>query len=136
VLLLGFLGLAALRGRVVHALALLALEYSPHCLLTGSKASGDVEQLIGVDWRTAPEFAHEVPTCRALEERVHDLRLSHAQELSTMLGEASYEVPERLARLLGACAQIPGVPGAHVRALEVSHDGADQVVPLVDLTGR
>jgi hypothetical protein len=67
---------------------------------------------------------------------VHDLGLGHARELSTALGEASYEVPERLAGLLGACAQIPGVPGAHVRALEVPHEGADQVVLVVDLTGR
>jgi hypothetical protein len=32
VLLVGILGLAALRGRVVHALALLAVEDRPHCL--------------------------------------------------------------------------------------------------------
>jgi hypothetical protein len=67
---------------------------------------------------------------------VHDLRLGNARELRTTLGEASYEVPERLARLLGACAQIPGVPRAHVCALEVPHEGADQVVPVVDLAGR
>jgi hypothetical protein len=43
VLLLGLLGLAALRGRVIHALALLAVENCPHRLLAGSKAGGDVE---------------------------------------------------------------------------------------------
>jgi hypothetical protein len=32
VLLVGLLGLAALRGRVIHALALLAIEDCPHCL--------------------------------------------------------------------------------------------------------
>jgi hypothetical protein len=109
---------------------------APHRLLAGGKAGGDVEQLVGVDWRAAPEFAHEVPAGRALEECVHDLGLGDARELSAMLGEASYEVPERLARLLGACAQVPGVPRAHVCALEVPHEGADQVVPVVDLTGR
>jgi hypothetical protein len=30
-LLMGFLGLAALRGRVVHAFALIAVEDRPHC---------------------------------------------------------------------------------------------------------
>jgi hypothetical protein len=40
VLLSGLLGLAALRGHVVHALALLAVENGPHCLLSGSKAGG------------------------------------------------------------------------------------------------
>jgi hypothetical protein len=51
VFLLGLLGLADLRGCVVHALAFLAIEDSPNCLLTGSEAGDDVEQLIGVDWR-------------------------------------------------------------------------------------
>jgi hypothetical protein len=92
-LLLGILGLAALCGCVVHALALLAIEDGPHRLLAGGEAGGDVEQLVGVDGRAAPELAHEVPAGRALEEGVHDLGLSHAWELRTALGEASYEVP-------------------------------------------
>jgi hypothetical protein len=37
---------------------------------------------------------------------------------------------------MGACAQIPGVPKVHVRALEVPHEGVDQVIPVVDLSGR
>jgi hypothetical protein len=72
VLLLGLLGLAALRGRVVHALALLSVEDGPHRLLTGGKAGDDVEQLVGVDRRAAPEFAHEVLAGPTLEEGVHD----------------------------------------------------------------
>jgi hypothetical protein len=56
---------------------------------------------------------------------VYDLGLGHARELRVALGEAPYEVPERLARLLGACAQVQGVPRAHVCALEVLHEGAD-----------
>jgi hypothetical protein len=31
---------------------------------------------------------------------------------------------------------VPGVPRAHIRALEVAHERADQVVPVMDLTGR
>jgi hypothetical protein len=73
VLLLGLLGLAALRGRVVHTLALIPVEDGPHRLLAGGKAGGDVEQLVGVDRRVAPELAHEVPAGRTLEEGVHDL---------------------------------------------------------------
>jgi hypothetical protein len=49
VFLLGPLGLAVLRGSVVHVLAFLAVEDGPHHLLAGGKASGDVEQLVGVD---------------------------------------------------------------------------------------
>jgi hypothetical protein len=103
-LLLGLLRLAALRGRVVRALALLAIEDSPHHLLAGGKAGGNVELLVGVDRRATPKLTHEVRAGCALEEAVHDVGLGDARELRAALGEASYEVPERLAGLLGACA--------------------------------
>jgi hypothetical protein len=51
-----------------------------------------------------PDLAHEVLAGRALEEGVHDLGLSDARELCRALGEAPYEIPERLTGLLGACA--------------------------------
>jgi hypothetical protein len=110
VLLLGLLGLVAFRGCVVHALAIFPVEDGPHRLLAGGKAGGDVEQLVGVNGRTAPELVHEVSAGRALEEGVHDLGLGHARELRAALGEASYEVPERLVGLLGARAQIQEFP--------------------------
>jgi hypothetical protein len=86
--------------------------------------------------RVASKLTHEVPAGGALEDGVHDLRLGHARELRAALGEAPYEVPERLVGLLGACAQIPGVSRAHARTLEVPHEGADQIVPIVYLAGR
>jgi hypothetical protein len=46
VLLAELLGLAALRGRVVRALALLAVEDRPHRFFARGKAGGDVEQLV------------------------------------------------------------------------------------------
>jgi hypothetical protein len=67
---------------------------------------------------------------------MHDFGLGHARELRAALGEAPYEVSERLAGLLGACAQVPGVSRAQVRALEVPLKGADQIIPVVDLAGR
>jgi hypothetical protein len=73
VLLAELLGLAALRGRVVRALALFAVEDRPHRLFAPGKAGGDVEQLVRVDRRTAPKLAHEVPTYGAFKEGVHDL---------------------------------------------------------------
>jgi hypothetical protein len=94
VLMLGVLGLAALSGRVIHALAFLPLEDRPHRLLAGGEASGDVEQLVRVDRWAAPDLMHEVPAGGALEEGMHDFGLGHARELCTALGEASYEVPE------------------------------------------
>jgi hypothetical protein len=50
---------------------------------------------------------------------MHDLGLSYARELGTTLGEAPYEVPERLVGLLGACPQVPRVPETHVCALKL-----------------
>jgi hypothetical protein len=94
VLLLGLLELAALCGRIIHTLALLAVEDGPHHLLVRSQTGGNVEQLIGVDRRASPELAYEVSESRALEEGVHDLGLSHAREFSTTLRKVSYEVPE------------------------------------------
>jgi hypothetical protein len=94
VLLVDLLGLAALRGRVIRALALLAVEDHSHRLFARGKAGSNVEQLIRVDRWAAPQLAHEVPACGALEEGVHDFGLRHARELRTALGEASYEVPE------------------------------------------
>jgi hypothetical protein len=71
--LLGLLGLAALRGCIVHSLALLLVENGSHRLLSGSEAGGNVKQLVGVNRRAPPELTHEVPAGRALEESVHDL---------------------------------------------------------------
>jgi hypothetical protein len=33
-------------------------------------------------------------------------------------------------------AQVPGVSRAHVCALEVPHEGADQIIPVMNLAGR
>jgi hypothetical protein len=117
-------------------LALLAVKDGPHRLLAGSKTSGNVEQLIGVDRQAAPELVHKIPAGGALEKGVHDLGMSYTREFSTTLGKASYEVSERLTGLLGACPQVPQVPGTHVRALEVPHKYANLVFPVVDLTRR
>jgi hypothetical protein len=125
VLLLGFLGPAALRGRVVHALAFLPIEDGPHRLLARGEVGGDVKQLVGVDRRAAPELAHEVPAGRVFKEGVYNLGLGHTREVHATLREVPYEVPERLAGLLGAHAQVPGVSRVHIRPLEVPNEGAD-----------
>jgi len=64
-----------------------------------------------------------------------DFEVLHAGELSALLGETSDVVPQRLVRSLTTPSEIPGVFGAHVRALEVTHEGPDQVGPVVDLVG-
>src|SRR5688572_24451634 len=45
-------------------------------------------------------------------------------------------VPQGFFWLLAAASEIPGVPRAHVCALEVSDEGFDQVVPVGDLRRR
>jgi hypothetical protein len=82
-----------------------------------------------------PQLPHEIPARGALEEGVHNLGLRHAWDLRAMIGEAQYEVSERLAGLLAAGAQVLGIPRAHVRALEVAHERADQIIQVVDLAG-
>jgi hypothetical protein len=136
VFLLGLFGFSTLRRRIIHSLAFLAVEDGPHRLLARSETGGDVEQLVGVDWRASPKLAHKVSAGHTLKEGMHDLGLSYTRELGAVLGEAPYEVPERLAGLLGARPQVPGVLRAHVLALEVPHERAHQVILVVDLTGR
>jgi hypothetical protein len=45
-------------------------------------------------------------------------------------------VPQGFSWLLAAASEIPGVPRAHVCALEVSSKGSDQIVPVGDLRRR
>jgi hypothetical protein len=70
------------------------------------------------------------------EERVDDIGIDDVGQLGALLRESPYVVPERLSRLLAAASEIPGVPRAHVRALEVADEGLDQVVPVGDLPRR
>ena len=66
----------------------------------------------------------------------NDFRVLDAGELSALLGEASDVVPQGLVELLMAPSEIPRVPGMNVCALEVAHEGPDQVRPVMDLVGR
>jgi hypothetical protein len=45
-------------------------------------------------------------------------------------------VPQGFSRLLAVASEIPGVPRAHICALEVVGEGFDQVVPVGDLCRR
>ena len=47
--------------------------------------------------------------------------------------EAPHVVAQGLMGLLAAPLEVPGVPRAHVCALEVAHEDLDQVGPVVDL---
>jgi hypothetical protein len=45
-------------------------------------------------------------------------------------------LPQGFPWLLAAASKIPGVPRAHICALEVSSEGFDQIVPVGDLRRR
>ena len=57
-------------------------------------------------------------------------------ELRALLGQAANVVTQGLVGLLAAPSQIPRIPRTHVCALEVAHEGPDQVRPVMDLVGR
>jgi len=58
-----------------------------------------------------------------------------AGELSAQLGEVVNVITQWLVRLLTTHLEIPRIPMSHVCALEVAHEGPDQVRPVVDLVG-
>ena len=76
-------------------------------------------------------FLH--PAHCALKEGTDDFGVGDAGELGALLGEASDVVMQGFVGLLLTPSEIPGVPREHVCALEVTHEGPDQVVPVVDL---
>jgi hypothetical protein len=70
------------------------------------------------------------------EERADDIRIGDVGQLGALLRESSDVVPKRLPWQLAAASEIPGVPWAHVRALEIAGEGLDQVIPVGDLPRR
>jgi hypothetical protein len=141
-LLLALLPRAALSGRLkdVFRLAPLRLLVLPEdgldCLLTRGKLGGDVHQLACPGGSLATQLAHQVAASGAGEERADDIRVGDVGQLGALLRESSDVVPEGFSRLLAAASEIPGVPRAHVCALEVADEGFDQVVPVGDLRRR
>ena len=65
-LFLGGVGLdvAALRGRIVLALARLVIEDGTNRLFAGSEVGGSVEQLVGINGSASRELMHQIPARR------------------------------------------------------------------------
>jgi hypothetical protein len=119
------------------ALGLLVLsEDGLDRLLARGELGGDVHQLARPGGGLATQLAHHVTAGGAGEERADDVQISDVGQLGALLRELPDVVPERLSRLLAAASEIPGVPRAHVRALEVAGEGSDQVVPVGDMPRR
>jgi len=65
-------------------------------------------------------------------ESSDDVGVRDVGELGALLGETPNEVSEGLIGLLPATPEVPGVPRAHICALEVPDEDLDQVGPVVD----
>jgi hypothetical protein len=141
-LLLAFLLGAALSGRLgdIFRLAALGLLILPedglNRLLAKGELGGDVHQLTRPGGGLATQLAHQVTAGGAGKERTDDIRVGDVGQLGALLRESPDVVPKRLSRLQAAASEIPGVPRAHVRALEVAGEGLDQVVLVGDLPRR
>jgi hypothetical protein len=141
-LLLAFLLRAALGGCLgdVFLLASLRLLVLPEDgldrLLTKGELGGDVHQLTRPGGSLATQFAHQVAASGAGEDRTDDIRVGNVGKLGALLRKSLDILPQGSPWLLAAASEIPGVPRAHVRALEVSSEGFDQIVPVGNLRMR
>jgi hypothetical protein len=122
---------------MLASLRLLVLPEDGHDrLLTRGELGGDVHQLAHPSGSLVTQFAHQVVASGAGEERTDDIRVSDVGQLGALLRKSPDVLPQGFPWLLAAASEIPGVPRAHVRALEVSSEGFDQIVPVGDLRGR
>jgi hypothetical protein len=133
---------ATLGGRLgdVFLLASLRLLVLPEDgfdrLLTRGELGGDVHQLARLGGSLATQFAHQVATSGAGEERPDDIRVGDVGQFDALLQKPPDVLSQEFPWLLAAASEILGVPRAHVRALEVSSEGLDQVIPVGDLRRR
>jgi hypothetical protein len=119
------------------ALGLLVLSKdSLDRLLARGELGGDVHQLTRPGGGLATQLTHQVATGGAGKEHADDIRVGDVGQLGALLRESPDVVLERLSRLLPAASEVPGIPGAHVRALEIAGEGLDQVIPVGDLPRR
>jgi hypothetical protein len=141
-LLLGLLLRATLGGRLgdVFLLASLRLLVLPEDgfdrLLTRGELGGDVHQFACLGGSLAAQFAHQVAASGAGEERPDDIRVGDVGQLGALLRKPPDVLSQGFPWLLVAASKIPGVPRAHVCALEIFSEGFDQAVPVGDLRGR
>jgi hypothetical protein len=141
-LLLGLLLRATLGGRLgdVFLLPLLRLLVLPEDgldrLLARGELGGYVHQFARLGGSLAPQFAHQVSARGADEEHPDDVRVGDVGQLGALLWKLSDVLSQGFPWLLAAASEIPGVPRAHVRTLEISSEGLDQVVPVRDLRRR
>jgi hypothetical protein len=102
-------------------------------LLTRGELGGDVHQFARTGGSLAPQFAHQVSASSAGKESPDDIRVGNVGQLGALLRKPPDVLSEGLPWLLATASEIPRVPRAHVRALEVPCESLDQIVPVGDL---
>jgi hypothetical protein len=105
-------------------------------LPTRGELGGDVHQFARLGGSLATQFAHQVAASGAGEERPDDIRVGDVGQLGALLRKPPDVLSQGFPWLLAAASEIPRVSRAHVRALEVSSESLDQVVPVGDLRRR
>ena len=88
-LLRGFLGFAALRGRVHLAFAPFVVEDSTNCLFARGEVGRCVEQLVRAGGRILSQLAHEIPARGAQMKGTNDFGVLDVGEFGALLGEAT-----------------------------------------------
>ena len=108
-------------------------EDGPNRLFARGEVGGDVEECGRCGWYVPAQFSDQVSAGGAREECLDDFRVTDAGQLGAFLGEVPDEISKRFVRLLAATFEVPGVPEAHVGALEIPDEDPDQVALVVDL---
>jgi len=107
-------------------------ENGTNYLFARDKVGGDVEQLAGACGGLATELVYQFLAGCTGDEGSDDVGVHDVGELGALVGESPDEVSERLIGLMAAAPEVPGVPRAHICALEVLDEDLDQVGPVVD----
>jgi hypothetical protein len=94
-------------------------------LLTRGKLGGYVHQFARLGGSLAPQFAHQVLASGVGEECPDDVRVGDVGQLGALLQKPPDVLSQGFPWLLAAAPEIPRVPRAHVRTLEVSSEGLD-----------
>jgi hypothetical protein len=115
---------------------LIFLEDGLDRLLTRGELGGDVHQFARLGGSLVPQFTHQVSASGAGEESSDDVRVGDVRQLGALLRKPPDILSEGLPWLLAAASEIPRVPRAHVRALEVFRESLDQIVPVGDMRRR
>jgi hypothetical protein len=105
-------------------------------LPTRGELGGDVHHFARLGGSLATQFAHQVTASGAGKEHPNDIRVGDVGQLGALLRKPPNVLSQGFPWLLAAASEIPRVPRAHVRALEVSSESLDQVVPVGDLRRR